>query len=68
MSALFVGSVCRIKTMDQLLCFKSKFPNHFMFTLGCYLFLLFLGLVYLMWMLTIVIYINIVNYIHFGSY
>jgi hypothetical protein len=28
--------------MRQLLCFKSKFPNHFAFTLGCYLFLLFL--------------------------
>jgi hypothetical protein len=28
--------------MRQLLCFKSKFPNHFVFTLGRYLFLLFL--------------------------
>ena len=30
------------KVMHQLLCFKSKFPNHFPFTLGCCLFLLFL--------------------------
>ena len=37
----FVGAVCRTETMHQLLCFKSKFPNHFAFTLGCYLFLLF---------------------------
>src|ERR1700738_3562061 len=36
------SSVCRTKTMHQLLRFKSKFPNHFVFTLGCYLFLLFL--------------------------
>jgi hypothetical protein len=28
--------------MCQLLCFKSKFPNHFAFTLGYYLFMLFL--------------------------
>jgi hypothetical protein len=27
--------------MHRLLCFKSKFPNHFAFTLGHYLFLLF---------------------------
>jgi hypothetical protein len=27
--------------MHQLLCFKSKFPKHFAFTLGRYLFLLF---------------------------
>ena len=39
---LFIGSVCRIETMHRLLCFKSKFPNHFAFTLGHYLFLLFL--------------------------
>ena len=31
----FVGSVYRTETMRQLLCFKSKFPNHFAFTLGC---------------------------------
>ena len=36
----FIGSVCRTETMHQLLCFKSKFPNHFAFTLGRYLFLL----------------------------
>ena len=36
-----VGFVCRIETMHQLLCFKSKFPNHFAFTLGRYLFMLF---------------------------
>ena len=28
--------------VHQLLCFKSKFPHHFAFTLGSYLFLLFL--------------------------
>ena len=38
---LFVGYVCRIDTMHQLLYFKSKFPNHFAFTFGRYLFLLF---------------------------
>jgi hypothetical protein len=38
----FVGSVYRTETMRQLLCFKSKFPNHFVFTLGHYLILLFL--------------------------
>ena len=38
----FIGSVCRTETMHQLLRFKSKFPNHFAFTLGRYLFLLFL--------------------------
>ena len=38
-----VGSVCRTKTLHQLLCFKSTFPNHFAFTLGGYLFLLFLA-------------------------
>ena len=38
----FVGFVCRTETMHQLLCFKSKFPNHFVFTLGRYLLLLFL--------------------------
>ena len=38
----YVGFVCRTKTMHRLLCFKSKFPNHFAFTLGSYLFLLFL--------------------------
>ena len=36
----FVGSVHRTMTMH--LCFKSKFPDHFAFTLGRYLFLLFL--------------------------
>ena len=30
------GYVCRTKTIHQLLCFKSKFRNHFVFTLGCY--------------------------------
>jgi hypothetical protein len=38
---LFIGSVRRIETMHQLLRLKSKFPNHFAFTLGHYLFLLF---------------------------
>ena len=37
----FIGFVCRIETMHQLFSFKSKFPNHFAFTLGRYLFLLF---------------------------
>jgi hypothetical protein len=37
-----VGFVSRTETMRQLLCFKSKIPNHFAFKLGCYLFLLFL--------------------------
>ena len=32
-----VGSVCRTETMHQLLCFKSRFPNHSAFTLGRYL-------------------------------
>ena len=36
--ALSVGT----ETMHQLLRFKSKFPNHFAFTLGRSLFLLFL--------------------------
>ena len=36
----FVGFVCRIETMHRLLCYKSKFPNHFAFTLERYLFLL----------------------------
>ena len=39
--AAFVGFVCRTKIMHQLLYFKSKFPNHFAFTLGRCLFLLF---------------------------
>jgi len=39
---LFVGYVCRTKTMHQLLYFKSKFPNYFVFTLGRYSFRLFL--------------------------
>ena len=43
--------------MHRLLCFKSKFPNHFAYIFGRYLLLLILGLVYLMWMLTIAIYI-----------
>jgi hypothetical protein len=38
----FVSSVYRTETMRQLLCFKSKFPNHFVFTLEHYLILLFL--------------------------
>ena len=38
----FVGSVCRIETIHQLLSFKRKFPNHFAFTIGRYLFLLLL--------------------------
>jgi len=39
----FVGSVC----IDFLTNFKSTFLNHFAFTLGCYLFLLFfVGSVY----------------------
>ena len=33
-SIVFVGSVCGIETIHQLLCFKSKFPNHFAFTFG----------------------------------
>ena len=40
-SPIFISIVCRTKTMRQLLCFKSKLPNHFAFTLGRYLFLLF---------------------------
>ena len=49
--------------MNQLLYFKSKFPNHFASTLGRYLFYLFIfGSIYLMWMLTIVVYIYIGNY------
>ena len=47
----FIGSVNRTEAMRQLLCFKSKFPNHFAFTLGRYLFLLFLVSVYLTWMM-----------------
>ena len=38
----FLLVVCRTKIMHRLLCFKSKLPNHFVFTLGHYLFLLFL--------------------------
>ena len=38
---IYIGFICRTKTMLQLLCSKSKFPNHFAFTLGCYLVLLF---------------------------
>ena len=34
-------AVYRTETMHQLLCFKSKFSNHFVFTLEHYLFLLF---------------------------
>jgi hypothetical protein len=34
--ALFTMSIYSTKTMHQLLCFKSKFPNHFVFTLGRY--------------------------------
>ena len=37
------GCVCRTETMHRLLCFKSRFPKHFVFTLGRYLFLLFLS-------------------------
>ena len=53
----FIGFVCRTKTMHRLFCFKSKFPNHFAFILGRYLFLLFLVQFILMWMLTVVLYI-----------
>jgi len=39
----FIGFVCRTETMHRFLCSCScKFPNYFAFTLGCYLFLLFL--------------------------
>ena len=41
MQSHFVGFVYRTETMHQLLCFKSKFLNHFAFTLGRDLFLLF---------------------------
>ena len=41
-SYFFIGSICRRKTMHWLLYFKSTFPNHFGFTLRCYLFMLFL--------------------------
>ena len=37
----FIGSVYRTETMHQLLRIKSKFPNHFVFTLGRDLFLYF---------------------------
>ena len=53
--------------MHQLLCFKSKFPNHFAFTLGCYLFLLFFGSS----LFNVDVnysYIYLVNYDYFGSY
>ena len=39
--AILLALVCRTETMRQLLCLKSKFSNHFAFTLGRYLFLLF---------------------------
>ena len=55
----FVGSVWRIETLHRLLCFKSRFPNHYVFTLGLYVFLLLFGLVYSMWMLTIVVHIQL---------
>ena len=32
----FIGFVYRTETMCQLLCFKSKFPNHFDVTCSCY--------------------------------
>ena len=35
-----VGFVCRTKTMHRLLCSNRKFLDHFVFTLGRYLFLL----------------------------
>ena len=41
----FVGFVCRTEAMHRRLCFKRKFSDHFVFKLGCYLFLLFFGLV-----------------------
>jgi hypothetical protein len=31
---VFIGSVSRTKTMHQVLGFKCKFPNYFVFTLG----------------------------------
>ena len=37
-----IGYVYRTNTMHRFLCFKSKFPHHFAFTLGHYLFLLIL--------------------------
>jgi hypothetical protein len=39
---MFIGFVCRTETMHQLLCFKSEFSDHFAFTLGRFLFMLFL--------------------------
>jgi len=30
--------ICRTQTMHRPLCLKSNFLNHFVFTLGCYLF------------------------------
>ena len=47
------GSICRTQTMHRVLCFKSKFPNHFAFTLlRRYLFLFIFCP---MWMLIIVL-------------
>ena len=37
--------------MHQFLCFESKFPKYFAFTLGRYFVPAILGPVYLMWML-----------------
>ena len=54
----FIGCVCRTGIVHRFMSFKSIFSNHFAFTLGRYYFVLpIYGLVYLMWMLTIVIYI-----------
>ena len=40
MERVFVGFVWRTETMHQLLCFKSKFSNHFAFILGHHVFLI----------------------------
>ena len=51
--SVFLYRLClQTETMHQLLLIKSKFPNHFAFTLHA-----IFGPVYLMWMSTIVIYL-----------
>ena len=50
------GSVYRTETMHRLLC---NIPNHFAFKFGRYLFLAIVWSNILMWMLTIVIYIQL---------
>ena len=67
MVIVFTGFVYRTKTMNQLCCCKSKFPTHFVFTLGRYLNLLSWSSFFNVDANYSCSLENIVNYSYFGS-